>query len=394
MSPSSGSVFVSAGEVSGDHYLARVYERLRSAGYTGRVYGLCGDASRGAGVEGLWRAERLQLLGITEVLGSLPDIFRLLGEMAREIVSANPAAIVCVDSPDFHLPLIRRIRRQGYRGRIFYLSPPSVWAWRSYRVRDLAAHVDECLPLFKFEHDYLINAGCNSLWIGHPLVEEFMGLSVDVGQVRADVRKFGEGEAAPVPEKPEKIVALLPGSRRSEVEQLYPIMGEICAPLKARGYTPVFSVAPGLSEHASRALLSHLERDGRYYYTGAGRNLMAAAEIVLGSSGTATAEALLLGRYMVVLYKLRKMTGFIGKILLRGVMFAIPNLLAGEMFFPELIQERATPQAAERAAFEWLDLPDDERAARTAEMTRLAGLMGDGRVYDFWAERILRFICD
>ena len=384
MPPSSGSVFVSAGEVSGDHYLARVYERLRSAGYAGRVYGLCGDASRSAGVEGLWRAERLQLLGVSEVLGSLLDIFCLLGEMSQEIVSAGPAVIVCVDSPDFHLPLIRRIRRRGYCGRIFYISPPSVWAWRSYRARDLAAHVDECLPLFKFEHDYLVNAGCNSLWIGHPLVEEFMELRVDVRQVRADVRKFGESGAVS-----EKIVALLPGSRRSEIEQLYPIMGAICAPLEERGYTPVFSVAPGLSEHASHELLSHLERDGRYYYTGAGRNLMAAAEMVLGSSGTATAEALLLNRYMVVLYKLRKITALIGKMLLRHVMFAIPNLLAGRMFFPELIQENATPQAAEKAAFEWLDLPQDERAARTAEMIRLAGLMGEPGVYDFWAGRIL-----
>ena len=383
MAASSDSVFVSAGEVSGDNYLARVCERLRSQGHRGRIYGLCGDAGRKAGVEGLWRAERLQLIGISEVFGSLPDILRLLGEMAREILSADPAVLVCVDSPDFHLPLIRRIRRRGYKGRIFYISPPSVWAWRSYRARDLAAHVDECLPLFKFEHDYLLQAGCNSLWLGHPLVEEFADFRPDTGRTRNEIRKFGAMAG-----RPERIVALLPGSRRSEIEQLYPVMSALCEPLSARGYTPVFSVAPGLSERASSWLLSRLEDEARYCYAGPGRDLMAASEVVLGSSGTATAEALLLHRYMVVLYRVSKLSGFIGKILLRHVMFALPNLLAGEMFFPELIQERATPEAAATAAFEWLDLPDGERKARAAEMTRLAGLMGERGVYDFWAQRI------
>lgn len=382
MKPSSGSVFVSAGEVSGDHYLARVHARLRSEGYSGRIYGLCGDESRKAGVEGLWRAERLQLIGVSEVLGSLPDILKLMSEMVREIASTNPAAIVCVDSPDFHLPLIRRIRRHGYRGRIFYISPPSVWAWRSYRVRDLAAFVDECLPLFKFEHDYLLNAGCRSLWTGHPLVEEFADWQPDVASTRAEVCRFGERA------EPARIVAMLPGSRRGEIEQLYPIMSGLCGPLAERGYTPVFSVARGLSERASQDLYERLERDGRYYYTGAGRDLMAASEMIVGSSGTATAEALLLHKYMVVLYKLRKLSGFIGKILLSHVMFAIPNLLAGRIFYPELIQDHATTAEAGKATFEWLNLPEDERALRTSEMVRLSGLMGARGVYDFWAGRI------
>lgn len=376
------SIFVSAGEVSGDHYIARVSRDLRRMGYDGRIRGLCGAESRASGVEGLWNAERLQLIGVSEVVGSIGDIIRLKSEMCREIIASRPSALVVADSPDFHLPLIRSLRRAGYDGRIFYISPPSVWAWRGYRVRDLKKHVDENLPLFKFEHDYLEQAGCETYWTGHPLVEEFGGWKPDRAEVAS---RISGGDVS----ADDKIIALLPGSRRSEIEMLYPILSGLCATLEERGYRPVFSVAPGLSEHASDMLRSNLTAESRFYFEGPGRELMAVSEAVVGSSGTATAQALLLRKFMIILYRLKPFTAFIGKIFLRHLHFGIPNLLAGETFYPELIQEGATVENTRNAIFGWLDADGEEKSRVEARMSELAALMGKPGVCEFWADRIL-----
>ena len=382
MTAANSSIFVSAGEISGDHYIAKVCRLLREKGCDSRIYGLCGEESRDSGVECLWRNERLHLIGVAEVISSLPDILRLKNEIYRNIIKERPHALLLADSPDFHLPLVRELRRGGYKGRIFYISPPSVWAWRSYRVRDLACHIDECLPLFKFEHDYLRMARCASLWMGHPLVEEFRDFTPHKERIAADIR-------GPVPKSEDReIIALLPGSRRSEIEQLAPILAEVYDELDREGYMPVFSVAQGLSERAKSSLLS-IAGDKRRYYEGSGRDIMGVSSLVIGSSGTATAEALLLGRYMVVLYKVHPLSALIGRTLLGHLRFAIPNLLARDMFYPELIQERATAKLALNEAFSWLRSGKAARAAKEKRMKELVSLMGRPGVYDFWAERIL-----
>ncbi|MDR1516175.1 MAG: lipid-A-disaccharide synthase, partial [Synergistaceae bacterium] len=182
---------------------------------------------------------------------------------------------------------------------------------------------------------------------------------------------------------------LLPGSRRSEIEQLCPALAFVAAELASRGFSPVFSVAPGLSEGARDFLLGRLGETGEHYYEGPGRELMALSKAVAGSSGTATAEALLLRRYMVVMYKMKPLSAFIGRLLLSHLFFALPNLLAGEMFFPELIQGDATPEAVTRELLAWLQEDEAERAAKEARMGELVKLMGNSGVYDFWARRIL-----
>ena len=385
MTPDSESIFVSAGEISGDHYIAKVCKLLRDKGCNSRIYGLCGEESRDSGVECLWRNERLHLIGVAEVVSSLPDIFRLKSEIYENIMRVQPRILLLADSPDFHLPLIRQLRRGGYSGKIFYISPPSVWAWRSYRVKDLVRYVDECLPLFKFEHDYLRMARCATLWSGHPLVEEFRDFVPDRDLVFSRI----SGEIGTSEEMSGRIVALLPGSRRGEIEQLAPILADVYDELEKMGYFPVFSVAPGLTDGARRELFKSVGGDRRYY-EGQGRDIMGVSSLVIGASGTATAEALLLGRYMVVLYKVRPLSAMIGRVLLGHLRFAIPNLLAGEMFFPELIQERATAELALSEACAWLRADEGVRVKGEKRMKYLVTLMGKSGVYEFWAERILK----
>ena len=378
MTSGNKAIFVSAGEISGDHYIAKVSSLLKEKGCGSLIYGLCGEESRDSGVECLWRNERLHLIGVAEVISSLPDILRLKNEIYQDIMKRRPQALILADSPDFHLPLVRSLRRGGYRGKIFYISPPSVWAWRSYRVKELESNIDECLPLFKFEHEYLRMARCASLWTGHPLVEEFRDFTPDRELVTAD-------------KSSREIIALLPGSRRGEIEQLAPLLADVYDELEGAGYLPVFSAAQGLSEGARAELFKSIG-EGRRYYEGPGRNLMGVSSLVIGSSGTATAEALLLGRYMVVLYKVRPLSAMIGRRLLGHLRFAIPNLLARDMFCPELIQERATSELALREAFAWLRADAAVRADKEKRMSELIALMGKPGVYDFWAERILKAI--
>ena len=227
------TILVSAGEISGDHYIADTYAALRRGGFDGAIYGLCGAESRSAGVGEMWGNEALHLMGVSEVIRSVGSVLRLMREMRRHIIEYMPDAVLVADSPDFHLPLIRSIRRHGYRGKIFYISPPSVWAWRRYRAKDLVRLVDICFPLFAFEHEYLTDAGVASRWIGHPLVEEFAGFNVS----RGDVIKKIRGER---PRESDVIAALLPGSRRSEIEPLYPVLSGLYALLEKNGVKAVF----------------------------------------------------------------------------------------------------------------------------------------------------------
>lgn len=336
-----------------------------------------GRESREAGVRCVWRGEQLQLLGVVEVLRAIPSLFRLRNEMAKEILRRSPRVVLVADSPDFHMPLIASLRKNGYKGRVLYISPPSVWAWRSRRVEDLARWIDLCLPLFRFEHDYLLEHGCKSFWRGHPLVEEFPIAATEDAQLKS----FASGG---------KLVALLPGSRGSEIQSLFPLLSAVYKGLEAQGWLPVFSVAPGLSS-ATFEGLSRLIDEGRYRsYCGRGRDLMSASVAVVGSSGTATVEAMLLERYMVIVYKVHPMTAFIGRLLLHNRFFGIPNLLAGEEFFPEFVQERAQPEAVLKSVLEWLNGSLEKRDQIKMKMKILAQSMGTPGVYADWVGEILK----
>jgi lipid-A-disaccharide synthase len=302
--------------------------------------------------------------------------------MRRNILETSPDALLLADSPDFHLPLIRSVRRRGYRGKIFYISPPSVWAWRKNRAETLERCVDVCFPLFAFEHEYLAGANCFSRWIGHPLVEEFMGEGANRSAVLDDIK-------GPAISSESAVVALLPGSRRSEIEPLYPVLSELYRLLERKGAAPVFSVAPGLKESARVFLMKRLAGAGERYYEGRGRNIIGASDVAVGSSGTATAEALLLRRYMVVMYKVRFFSYLIGRAMLRGVKFAIPNILAGEYFYPELLQGKATAENAGGEVCRWLGMNGADRLEKTLRMDELVLKMGSPGACGFWADEIL-----
>ena len=361
------SLFVSCGEVSGDQYAGNLLEALAAGGASLSPWGMGGASCHRAGMEVLWSMEALQLMGVVEVLSHLPRLFRLREELVREVLRRSPRGVVLVDSPDFHLPLARRLRASGYRGPIVNLVPPTVWAWRRGRVRTLRSCMTLCLPLFPFEHAFLTSQGCVSAFRGHPLLDEVEGSSPDEGN---------------------RQVAFLPGSRSGEVRRLLPPFLEAAGILGSRGYRPVFSSAPGLREEVRRDLSCRAEAAGFEVCAASGRELLARSACGVLASGTATLEALLLRRPMVVAYAAHPLSMGLARWLVRVPFCALPNLLAGKALFPEFLQTAVTGPALAEAARGFLEAPEGRRRELDEEMDRLRDRLGERGVYPFWAERV------
>lgn len=371
------SVFLSSGEASGDHYTASVARALRRLGYEGDIWGMGGREPGEAGVRIEWHGEELQLLGIAEVLSSIPSLFRRLNEMADRIMEKGPKCVVIADSPDFNIPLVRKLRSKGYKGKVFYISPPTVWAWRSGRVKTIASAVDECLPLFRFEHEFLLKNGCSSYWTGHPMTEELSDREALAANLPEDLRND------------KKLVAFLPGSRKVEINNLMPIMEQVACQVKEKGWHPVFSIAPGLKEKKRIMMKEHLEARKFDIYTGPGRDLLAAASCAVAASGTVAVEAMMLGCYMVVAYKLSSLSAFVARLLVKTRYFTIPNILLNAEMFPELMQSKATPENMFRETMKWLQSDDKTKAEIVREIDLARKMLGETGVYESWAKRIM-----
>lgn len=333
--------------------------------------------SRAAGVRCLWDGEQLQLLGLSEIFSSVPNILRLMNEVVARIVETRPKAVIVADSPDYHLRLIKKLRRSGYSGKIFYISPPTVWAWRSWRTNELKRNVDACFPLFGFEHEFLLSRGCASYWVGHPFIGEF---AEETGVKLSDIDACGN------------MVAFLPGSRSSEVKALLPVMELSARELEAGGWRPVFSVAPGLNKKVRTEMIAHLRNSGFEYYEGSGRDLMRASACSVAASGTITVEALLVGSYQVVLYRLNMLSALVARMFIKTKYYAMANILYDEEIFPELLQERATADNVVRFAREWLEGGEAFRNVVHRKMGEARQKLGASGAYDFWASRIMEAV--
>lgn len=371
------TIFLSSGEASGDHYTANIARALRRTGYDSELWGMGSAESREAGVRCEWDGEQLQLLGLSEIFSSVPNIFRLMNEVVSRIMETRPKAVIVADSPDYHLRLIKKLRRAGFRGKIFYISPPTVWAWRSWRTNELKRNVDASFPLFEFEHQFLLSRGCKSYWIGHPFLGEF-------------AEETGAG--LPAFESCDNIVAFLPGSRSSEVKSLLPVMEPAARKLEASGWRPVFSVAPGLNKEVRTKMITHLKNSGFEYYEGSGRDLMRASACSVAASGTITVEALLVGSYQVVLYRLNALSALVARLFIKTKYYAMANILHGEEIFPELLQERATADNVVRFTKEWLEGGEEFRETVRRKMDEARRKLGAPGAYDFWASRIMEAI--
>lgn len=359
------SVFLSCGEASGDNLLSSLALLMRDEGYHGPLWGMGGPSSQAAGVECLWSSSELHIMGITQALKALPRLNGLADRICDEITRRKPSKVIVVDSPDFHIPLVRRLRRRGYGGKVVFLSPPTVWAWRSGRVVPLRELFDLCLPLFGFEDRYLRSHGVTSSWIGHPMVDS----------ARQPSSPPGNG-----------VVALLPGSRKSEVSSLLPVLIGLSRWLKKAGLRPVFSVAPSFHGTFRDDLLKQLQ--GQKVFTGEALDLIERSDLVVGASGTVAVEAMMARRFMVVLYRCGVLESFVYRNFVNLPYISIPNVMTGRSLFPERLQNECNPSAI------WRDIRSfmaskcrRDQVYRGLDLAR--SQMGSSGAKNFWAKSVI-----
>ena len=367
-------IFVSCGEVSGDIYAGDLIRALLKIDPALKISGMLGPEGEAAGGEALFSYEELKLMGILEVLPALPKIFRLKKNLTNEILRTSPDCVVLIDSPDFHLMLAHALRKKGYAGKIISLIPPTVWAWREGRVKNLKRDFDFCLPLFYFEHEFLKARGVKSLWDSHPLVFNMKDVKIS----DEFKKRFAD----------KKIIALMPGSRRYDIKYHLEILLGAAKILSAKKYLPVFSIAGGLSKDLAEELKIHVKESGFEFWEGSGRELMLGSLAVAGVSGTVAVEAMLLERFMVVIYNMKRLNHAILKFLVHVKKISIPNYLASFEVYPELIASAATPERIVLELEKYLN--DPARRSEVQEGLREAKeLMGHTSAGEFWAKSIL-----
>jgi lipid-A-disaccharide synthase len=355
-------IAIVAGEASGDALAAGLIRAARELRPDVTFEGIAGPQMRAAGCDAWFPSEDLAVMGLVEVLRHLPRLARLRSATVARVRALAPAAYVGVDAPDFNLRIEGAVRRQGIR-TVQYVCP-SVWAWRQSRVRVLREACDEVLCLLPFEQAFLARHGVPGRFIGHPFADE-IGVPDPAGARAALGLAAGP------------VVAVLPGSRHGEMARIGPLFAATVA-LLARDLPGLAFVAPmaapPLADQFREELRQHAPGVPVTLLAGDARRAMAAADVVLVASGTATLEALLLERPMVVAYRLAPATYALARALrlVRLAHFSLPNLLAGRALVPEFLQGQATPEALAAAVLERLRDPAGAAALRV-EFRRIAG---------------------
>jgi lipid-A-disaccharide synthase len=347
-------VAIVAGEASGDTLGAALMEALRARVPTVEFFGVGGPKMRAAGCTIFESSEALAVMGLVEVVRHLPRLLSLRKRLCTQFLASRPDVFIGIDAPEFNLGLARQLKRGGLRC-VQYVSP-QVWAWRQGRVRTIGASTDLVLCLLPFEPPFYAGHGVEAAFVGHPLADQ-IPLEIDRAAARAKLALPAEGH----------VVALLPGSRRGEVERLGVDFVRAARELHARVPQMRF-IAPMAStevEHIFRAQVA-AEAPGVpiQILAGEARAALAACDVAIVASGTATLETALSKRPMVVAYRLGGATAFLlrrlGMVKVRH--FSQPNLLAGHEVVPEFLQEQVTGSALAAAAWAWLEAP--ERVAR------------------------------
>jgi len=358
-------IAIVAGEASGDNLgaalIAAIRERLPGA----RFIGVPGPRMREAGCEALASSDELAVMGLVEILRHLPRLFSLRRRLLREFRERGVDVFIGIDAPEFNLGMARRLKAVGIR-TVQYVSP-QVWAWRQGRVHEIGQACDRILCLLPFEPAFYEKHGIAARFVGHPLADQF--------PLQSD--RLAARRSLGLPETGE-VVAVLPGSRVGEVTRLAAPFAGAAAWLASRRAGVTF-VAP----MASAAARARFEAEWQQVAAGTAvtvtdgrsREVLAAADVVLVASGTATLETLLTRRPMVVAYRLGAITAFLLQRLglVKVQFFSQPNLLVGREVVPEFFQAAANPASLGAAVLAWLEEPDRAATlAREFEQVHLA----------------------
>ncbi|TWH64710.1 lipid-A-disaccharide synthase [Azomonas agilis] len=340
-----------AGEASGDILGAGLMQALKARTPHIRFIGVGGSRMQAEGLDSFFPQERLAVMGLVEVLGRLPELLWRRYALVRYLIQQQPDVFIGIDAPDFNLGLELKLRHAGIR-TVHYVSP-SVWAWRQKRVLKIRKACDLMLTLLPFEARFYEEHQVPVHFIGHPLADQ-IEMSVDSGAARKRLGLSAE----------DSVIALMPGSRGGEVSRLGSLFLETARLLQIQRPNIRFILpcaTPERRHQLEQLLLDYPELSVRLL-DGQSHEALTACNAVLIASGTATLEALLHRRPMVVAYRVSNMTYRIAKRLVKTPFFALPNLLAGRLLVPEFIQDAAQPNAMVPALIQALDHPQEQVA--------------------------------
>lgn len=370
-------IFISAGEVSGDLYAARLAAEL--AQRTGaHLFGMGGERMAEAGVELIAHSSDVAVSGISEVWNKLPVLRQTMRRLTDEAASRQPSLAILTDFPSFHLRLARRLQQHKIRCVCFVA--PQFWAWRPWRAKQISRRFERALCIFQFEEDFYRKAGVRVSFIGHPLVD-----IVHPSMPRSDFLALHSLDAG------RPVVALLPGSRMNEIQRNLPPIFGACEQIisqkpgrqfilvLASGIKPELVSSVGTSEATLRVKSGGSEHSFRVpaglnlrIVSGATYDAVSFASVAIVASGTATVETALLGTPMVVIYKVARLTELILRTFIVARFVAMPNLILGRRVVPELLQQDCTPDKIASATLKLLD----SQAARDEMVAGLAEVRG------------------
>jgi lipid-A-disaccharide synthase len=338
-------VLIVAGEASGDLHGADLAAQILARDPGCDLFGVAGERMRAAGVRALTRTEDIAGLGLAELASTIRRTLGVLRELKARLRSDRPDLVILIDFAEFNMSLAGAAKRAGVP--VLYYITPQVWAWRRGRVARIIERTDRLAVVLPFEAEIYAGAGERVTFVGHPLLDRIAPARDGVAAAQDRAATF-KRHGLPAHTR---LLALLPGSRRGEVRYLLRPMVEAARVLEAdHGLTPVIALAPTLALAQLREEVP-VDLDGIRVIEGDTYSIVAASELALTASGTATLETALLGCPMVVAYKVSPLTYVFARMLVRGVdFFAMPNILAGREVVPELLQSRVNARNLVRAA--------------------------------------------
>lgn len=351
-----------AGEESGDILAAGMMVELLKLFPNAKFEGIAGPRMQALGCKSLFPMEKLSIIGIVEVFGSLFSLIRIRKGIINHFISWRPDLVIGVDAPGFNIGMEERLRSIGLP-TIHYVSP-TVWAWREYRIKHISRAVDHMLVLFPFEKKIYEEKGIPVTFVGHPLADVLSG-EIDIDSARKSLSLS----------RSQLVVGLFPGSRKSELDRLAKLFVESAQWLHARNSKIVF-VVPFVNKITRQIFEQSIADCGAgtlpiTLVDGHSRKVMEASDVLIIASGTATIEAALMRRPMVITYKVSWLTALIFRMFSSTDIYSMPNNLVGYELLPELMQDGATPEAIGRATEHFISHPEAMEHVRH-ELDRIA----------------------
>lgn len=328
-------ILIIAGEASGDLQGANLVAQIKKLNSQLQFYGLGGEKMQAAGVELIENVKNLSVIGVVEIIRHFPFLYSVHKKFKNIIMNERPDLVILVDCPGFNLCFAKIAKKAGCK--VFYYISPQLWAWHQSRAKIIKQNVDVMAVLFPFEVDFYRKFGIKAKFVGHPLID-IVKPTMSVAETKKVFDVQEKNSASPNP-----VIGLLPGSRKSEIKRLLPIMVQTAQLLKQKFSQAQFilPLAPTLTIDSLQPYLKNTELDikiikGRTY------DVVNICDAVIITSGTATLETALLEKPMAILYQAPLLT--LGKIFIKTSFFGICNIIAGKAIVKEFIQAQAQPQ--------------------------------------------------